>query len=69
MAKPQPISKFVVCSECGLPWDDHTEHGKTLQDCIRLLKLELAKRPVFQSISGTTGVGPRFYNANITSAA
>jgi hypothetical protein len=48
MAKPKPVSKQVVCSECGLPWDEHTKGRKTdptADVCVRLLRAELAKRP------------------------
>jgi hypothetical protein len=49
MAAPKPIPQHVVCSECGLAWDKHksTSLGlaSTLEECVRLLKLELATRP------------------------
>lgn len=48
MAKPKPIPKSVVCSVCNLPWDEHTKGRKTDPTpdvCIRLLKVELSKRP------------------------
>lgn len=43
-AIPQPVPVTTVCSMCGLGWE---LHGKTptTEDCIRLLKIELAKRP------------------------
>jgi hypothetical protein len=53
MPKPKPIAKHVVCSECGLSWEKHKERMKTSEaepkpeDCIALLKAELAKRPAF----------------------
>jgi hypothetical protein len=62
MAKPKPIAKQVVCSECALPWDDHTKGRKTDPTpdvCVRLLKAELAKRPrqmpYFSSASNAAG--------------
>src|SRR5512146_1474932 len=44
-ATPEPVAVTTICSVCGLPWLDH---GKTptTEDCIRLLKAELAKRPI-----------------------
>lgn len=41
---PQPVPVTTICSMCGLGWE---LHGKTptTEDCIRLLKIELAKRP------------------------
>lgn len=42
--KPHPIAVTTVCSECGLGWELHGEKPTTA-DCIRLLKIELAKRP------------------------
>ena len=50
MAVPKPVNVNVVCSECGLPWDSHEENARgkvTLDECVRLLKLEVSKpRPV-----------------------
>ena len=44
-AKPEPVAVTTICSVCGLPW---LNHGKdpTTEDCIRLLKDELASRPI-----------------------
>ena len=47
MAKPSPVSKFVVCSVCDLPWEDHTKGRKTaptVDVCVRLLRAEILKR-------------------------
>ena len=43
--KPSPVPVETVCSVCGFAW---TLHGSdpTTDDCIRLLKVELAKKPV-----------------------
>jgi hypothetical protein len=41
MDKPEPISRDVVCSICGLDWGRHTE--KTAEECIELLKADLAR--------------------------
>lgn len=74
MAKPKPIAKQVVCSECGLSWDAHTKGRKTDPTpdvCIRLLKAELAKRPMYQwpgGISGTTGAPMTFYSHGTNAA-
>lgn len=76
MAKPKPVPRDVVCSECGLSWDDHTKDRKTdptPDDCIRLLKLTLtqtrdalsAQRRAFTmpySGSGTSWGGPVYDN-------
>ena len=75
MKKPEPISKHIVCSECGLPWDAHTKRLKsksatpTHADCIALLKAELAKRPhalqqYAMSQAGTSGTASNFYFAS-----
>jgi hypothetical protein len=65
MAKPKPVSKSVVCSECGLAWNRHTEGRKTDPTpdvCIRLLKADLLKR------SGGWGGSPTTsYNYAISS--
>lgn len=37
MPKPKPVVVSTVCSECGLPWEDHGD-TPTLADCVRLLK-------------------------------
>lgn len=41
----QPRRKViqVACSECGLDWKEHGEKP-SLEDCVRLLKVELAKK-------------------------
>jgi len=42
--KPEPKTIRVECTVCGLPWDAHGA-DPTLEDCVRLLKAELSKRP------------------------
>ena len=42
-AKPEAVPVNTICSVCGLPWTDHG-NDPTTDDCIRLLKAELAKR-------------------------
>jgi hypothetical protein len=42
---PEPIAVSTICSVCGLSWHDHGK-DPTTDDCIRLLKAELAKRPI-----------------------
>jgi|ERR1700677_49429 len=44
-AKPEPVPVTTICSVCGLSWHDHGK-DPTTDDCIRLLKAELAKKPV-----------------------
>jgi hypothetical protein len=44
-AKPEAVPVNTICSVCGLPWHDHGE-DPTTDDCIRLLKAELARRPL-----------------------
>lgn len=66
MAKPSPKVIKTVCSECGLSWDDHTKGRKTaptLDVCVRLLKVELAKpkaapMPYYQPVISGTGIRP-----------
>jgi hypothetical protein len=41
---PQPVVVSTICSMCGLDWQLHGEKPTT-EDCIRLLKAELANRP------------------------
>jgi len=61
MAKPEPISKYIVCSECGLSWENHKK--KSIDECVRLLKAELARRPRLNQY-GTTWAQPNFINAS-----
>ena len=44
MSKPKPVVVTTICSLCGLDWERHGE-SPTTEDCIRLLKAELASRP------------------------
>jgi hypothetical protein len=53
MAAPKPVHTRTVCSVCGMEWAAHKT--KTVEECVRLLKLELVKRPKFQQIAGTAG--------------
>lgn len=75
MAKPAPVAKFTVCSVCGLDWERHTKDRKTAPTadvCIRLLKDELAKRPVYQQfpfVSGGSAISGSFGNVTPISAA
>ena len=62
MAKPSPVSKFVVCSVCDLPWEDHTKGRKTAPDlsvCVRLLRGVILKwrRPVYMGATTTATQG------------
>lgn len=69
MAKPAPVSKVVVCSVCGLPWEDHTKGRKTAPTadvCIRLLKAEIAKRPRFLHGTGAYSSGAVTFAQNVT---
>jgi hypothetical protein len=52
--KPEPRPLKVVCSSCGLDWEEHGEKP-TLETCVELLKAEVAKRPRF-SIAATSGI-------------
>lgn len=49
MNKPEPKATNVVCTECGLDWEKHLKGPRkknpTLEDCVRVLKAELAARP------------------------
>lgn len=48
MKQPKPKTVKVVCEVCGLEWREHKPDGKGkvgLDECVRLLKAELAKRP------------------------
>lgn len=42
---PEPVAVTTICSVCGLSWSDHGKEPTT-DDCIRLLKAELANRPL-----------------------
>lgn len=44
MIKPQPVVVKVLCSLCDLDWTLHGDKPTT-EDCIRLLKQELSRRP------------------------
>lgn|ERR1019366_1365045 len=43
--KPEPVAVTTICSVCGLPWHDHGK-DPTTEDCIRLLKAELASKSI-----------------------
>ena len=43
--KPSPVPVQTVCAVCGLDWKAHGD-DPTTDDCIRLLKAEVAKGPV-----------------------
>jgi hypothetical protein len=45
---PKPVPVSQVCSECGLDWGLHGEKP-TLDDCVRLLRAELATRPLWNN--------------------
>jgi hypothetical protein len=50
---PKPKTIKVVCDVCGQDWKAHGTKP-TLEDCVRLLKAELRKRPPAQwQMSGT----------------
>jgi hypothetical protein len=57
---PQPVVVTTICSECGLAWESHGDKPTT-SDCIRLLKIELAKRPV-QPYIYPTPIYPQYPN-------
>lgn len=45
---PEPVSTSVRCSVCGLDWASHKTGSNgtvALEECVRLLKQELARRP------------------------
>jgi len=42
MSKPRAIPESLICSECGLDWDDHPKNA-TKSDCIELLHAELGR--------------------------
>lgn len=42
---PKPVVVTTICSLCGLDWERHGAEPTT-EDCIRLLKAELASRPM-----------------------
>ncbi len=47
-SKPKPVPVTTVCDLCGLAWALHGNEPTT-DDCIRLLKVEVAKKgqPVY----------------------
>jgi len=51
MANPEPVAERVVCSLCGLNWDLHPKDASA-EDCVRLLRSELARRPTFTVTNG-----------------
>ena len=54
--KPKPVNQNVVCSECGQPWDKHTDRTKepTLEDCVAILKAALLNPGKFSWIGAGT---------------
>lgn len=55
--KPEPVPQSVICTACGISWDLHKpSRGKvTLSECVRLLRAELAKRPITTWTNSTVG--------------
>lgn len=57
--KPQPVAKETICSLCGLDWKLHAKTNPTPEGCVKLLRAELAKRPLYANWNpqwSTTGV-------------
>lgn len=62
--KPEPKTVKVVCTVCGLDWDKHTQTRRAdvpLDECVRLLKLELAAARATHWPINTTGGNYSFY--------
>lgn len=57
-AKPEAVPVNTICSVCGLPWSDHGRDPNT-DDCIRLLKAELAKRVQYVPVQVPVPYVPR----------
>jgi hypothetical protein len=63
--KPEPKPTNVVCTVCGLDWKAHEQNSTaakkrttvTLEDCVRVLKAELARRPKQNPWVGVSGTG------------
>jgi hypothetical protein len=60
--KPEPVAVETICSVCGLDWDAHGA-DPTTDDCIRLLKEELAaeiaRKPIAVPIQVPVPVYPK----------
>lgn len=66
MATPEPVAKETVCSLCGLDWDKHPKKKSlTAEDCVKLLKAELARRPNPIVWQGTTTYPLQNYAGNV----
>jgi hypothetical protein len=61
--KPEPISKHIVCSTCGLSWEAHGKEP-TLETCVELLKAEVVKRLVYQPSTTSSAVTVKPYWLN-----
>lgn len=67
--KPEPKVIRVVCSLCDLEWNAHGE-DPTTENCIRLLKAELAHRPytnyqyIYQRLPNYPAIGYPAINTN-----
>jgi hypothetical protein len=55
MPKPKPVPTLLSCSECGLAWERHEKATKA--ECIRLLKADLAARPLTSWTTTTNATG------------
>ena len=64
MPKPEPVPSSLVCSVCGLSWSDHKR--KTIEECVRLLKVELTKRRAYHSQSGTNIAYPSAWGGTVS---
>lgn len=42
MSRPKPVPRDLICSECGLDWDDHPKNPRK-SDCIKLLRDKLSR--------------------------
>jgi hypothetical protein len=60
--KPTPVPKQTVCSVCGLDWERHAKRAPKIEGCVKLLKEELAKRPLMNWGWNQAGTGLTTYS-------
>lgn len=63
--KPEPINKHIVCSMCGLDWEQHGAKP-TLEKCVELLKAEVKRLSAHppQQFLATSGYNPQIRRAS-----
>ena len=65
MSRPQAVPESVICSECGLDWDDHPDNPRR-RDCIKLLVAALHARSMWSFTNTPDTDTSHFIGSDIT---